>query len=182
MLTNITFTQENGKMRISWLWESEIESIEIKFKKSEVSGDAGAPFCSGRILKYPGKGSASIERRIESEWGLYDFTFFPRLIGGKEADPIVYPSIMVGEKKCVSWNVEKQKNDFRIHFSGNNLPMPAEVVCAIYEINGTCFTYTIPYEITAKTDMAIPNAEYIRQFCVKAREPYDKAYCFVQSS
>lgn len=181
MLTNITFTQENGKMRISWQWEGELDGVEIRFKKSEIEGGAGTLFIPGQVLKYPGKGTASVERRIENEWGLYDFTFLPRFADGKEGTSIVQSNIMIGEKKTIFWNIERQKEDFVVWFTGNHFPVPPQVASMVYEIRGVSYTYAIPYKIDAKTRLIFPSVEFIQQFCVRAQAPYDKAYYFVRS-
>lgn len=179
MLTNITFTQENGKMRISWRWESSVESVEIRFRKSGMTETAGAPFHSGRILKYPGKGTASAERRMESEWGLYDFTFLPKTAGGEEAAPIVLPCVMVGEKKTIFWEIGQQREEMGIRFAGDTAP--PQVACMTYELDGRRYAYTAACEINAGIRLVFPDAELIMHFDIKAKPPYDKAYSFVRS-
>lgn len=180
MLTNITFVQENGKMRISWLWDGDVENVEIRLKRSEIQEGAGSPFISGKVLKYPGKGTASVERRIENEWGLYDFTFIPGLKNGEEAEPILQPYIMIGERKRIFWYVERQKDNLVIRFEGKDTQVPAQIVCMQYKMEGTDYCHTLPYEVNTKTVLTFPDVELIQQFSINAKAPYDKAYCFMK--
>jgi hypothetical protein len=182
MLSDIKFTCENGKLGISWSWESDVESLEIRYKRREVTSGTGSPFIEGKILKIPGKGTANVERKIGSEWGLYDFIFITRMTGGNTEEQIVCHDIMIGEKKKFYWKLSHQKDYYAAEFSEINITIPPKVICLVYEVDEAKYSYTIPYEINSGTKLIFPSNDLLQRFSVSVKAPYDRAYCFIKET
>lgn len=180
MLQDISFKQELGYFHINWVWCKEIESVEIRYKKSEIYEGEGALFTSERVLKRPGNGVGSIHKRLINEWGLYTFFFQPYLIDGRKGERSVCSNIMVGKKKNVFWEVNQEKERRIISFEGNEVVVPPGIIHFEFELEGKIFLYESAYQIDRTTRLVIPFWEKRVNFAIRAKKPYDKAYCIIK--
>lgn len=176
MLENVEFKQKEDMLCIFWTWTGEMENMEIRFKGSGLPEGEGALFSS--ILRLPGIRTGSVRRRITSEWGLYDFSFFACLRDGSRECVGLYTGVMIGEKRTVFWKIERRWGGAVLRFPVNGFAVPAGVVCISYRQQNREFRYVLCSEVNDRTRLEFPDVVILDHFEVFAREPYDKAYSF----
>ncbi len=178
MLEEVEFKQEKDMFCISWIWSEDMESMEIKFKRSGSVQGEGTFFSKDSILRLPSIRTGSVKRRITSEWGLYDFSFTAVLHNGDKEQAGQYEEIMIGEKRRVCWKIEKKRGNAILLFPGNEFTVPAGVVCMAYRKPDGLYQLVLDKEVNDRTRLEFPDTNLLDCFEIFAKPPYDKAYVF----
>lgn len=162
----------NGKIRIHWRWCSkDTEYATIFYKEKSGRGGAGAPFHEHKIYRTASDDRGEAERALESERGLYTFTF---VINGEEEGKreIVYDDVMLGEAFYI-------RTEWRGHEEGTVVvfsEVEREVPSGVMEYTAGKYRHRLPYPIRQGCCLLVPGVYRQEEIKFRLSEPYDKAY------
>ena len=176
----VIFRQRENALSLSWSWLGEVEGVEIRFKESRLSAGEGSPFLDNMpILRRPGDRMGGVSRPITVEWGLYDFSLTACLRDGTREHTGWLRGVMIGDRRTVRWKTERRGRGGRLLFLENGFSVPPGVACMSYKMqDGTIFRYVLGSEVNDGTTLEFPDAAYLDQFDLSAKEPYNRAYSF----
>ncbi len=177
MLKDISVRSEDGQIKVFWEWENEeIVRVDIKYKCSEIQTGDGTEFIKGGVSKHPGEQTSNALRKLSNEFGLYTFTFIPKMKNGADGEKIVIADVALGNPLKIRWRIGDQKEGAVVTFSGNQFTIKPGIVTLVY----SKYQYVLQYEVSADTKLLFPMKLSGGKFFLRAAEPYDRLYQFVK--
>lgn len=173
MLNNINIRCEDGQIRLTWKWESELpQRMDIYYKKQGSPDGEGTPFISGGINKIPYMENGQAARKLGGEKGIYIFTFLPKDSDGNILERIVVEQVMLGTPVEVLWQRETGRDGEAIVFHIPEETLPENIV--LLKLGNSKYEISTPLENGGR--LLFPQGFPENELSLYIKKPYDRVY------